>query len=684
MDKLKRFVNWRIWAVSLIMLMTLLLVGKPSAAFASELPLTLDAEEIQQVDFYRSDTDYVPLFPDRAEDRQKIERLVELYNKSTSNLGMEDSLFKVVPQEMFYFFNKVRFSLAGGDFLTMVPYQIVKDEQNWGVGFYMDTPKKSRMVVDPKLSRELQEVALRYFTHAKGIEVNGRQIHMGEQLTVRSDMARGDTATILLMPSYWPVTMPSAPAPFPVPEAILIDSVPVEHDRFSYTFKLAEQMGQMLDGAPGKIAPGAWDLVVESGAETRMLPITILPSVQPEPKAVVYDRGRVLTWSKTTGLTVEMLANPKDSPMLVGEKEEGNLDTHISFDFLRMWLGVPIAKREEGSYQLGGPELGLVVTEGEGEASLNGTMISLRGTLHRENAIWLLPWHYWGIFLDYRTQWLGPDTVAFLRGLDHLPIELSAVLNDTRPASLGKNVYVTLLGKRLDLGTQQAYRDSKRDMVMVPLRATVEALGGKLAWFPLEPGYAQIAARNNYGLPPIGAEVNAYTDVELGSKKWRLYLTPAHDGKVMVPLDKLALALGYRLSWDIAQNRVNLIGEDLRSIQAVEVVTIEINGKKLASDVEPVMLQNRVLISLRSVAEALDATVLWDSASKTATITDATAEVKINVDSKTAYRNGQELSLYVPATEIDDRIMVPLRFVSETLGAKVEWRADQWLVLIER
>jgi len=82
MDKLKRFVNWRIWAVSLIMLMTLLLVGKPSAAFASELPLTLDAEEIQQVDFYRSDTDYVPLFPDRAEDRKSS----DWWNYTTNQL----------------------------------------------------------------------------------------------------------------------------------------------------------------------------------------------------------------------------------------------------------------------------------------------------------------------------------------------------------------------------------------------------------------------------------------------------------------------------------------------------------------------------------------------------------------------------------------------------------------------
>ena len=97
---------------------------------------------------------------------------------------------------------------------------------------------------------------------------------MGQQVTVSSDVAWAKEAHILLTPSYWPMTIPSAPFPYPAPEAILLATVPVEHNRFTYTFTLAEEIGTKLDGSPGRIGPGAWLLVVGSGGQT-VVPITM-------------------------------------------------------------------------------------------------------------------------------------------------------------------------------------------------------------------------------------------------------------------------------------------------------------------------------------------------------------------------------------------------------------------------
>ncbi|TDA64085.1 MAG: hypothetical protein D9V47_14620 [Clostridia bacterium] len=109
---------------------------------------------------------------------------------------------------------------------------------------------------------------------------------------------------------------------------------------------------------------------------------------------------------------------------------------------------------------------------------------------------------------------------------------------------------VALDGKKLNLGNQQAYLDPGRGRVMVPLRPTVEALGGKVDWFPVLPGYRESDAEAHNGLAPYGEDVNAWVDVTLSHNTWRVYLTPAESGPIVVPLRELALALGFGLSWD--------------------------------------------------------------------------------------------------------------------------------------
>jgi len=540
-------------AVSLVLLAVLMVMFSTDGsqvAWAVEVPPYFTVNEVERVDFSRSDTEDLPLFPDMPGDREKIERLVKLYNRARVSLGEEVSLYEDDPNVMPFFLKRVTFTLADGDRLTMILHN--------GVSFYTDTPDRAWEVTSPEVSKELEELALSYFVPAQGVKINSRQFRMGEQVTVGSDSAREEEATILLMPSYWPVTIPSAPAPYPVPEAILIATVPVEHDRFSYTFTLEEEMGQTLDGSPGKIGPGAWSLVVVSGGQT-MLPITILPAGQQEPRAVVYDRGRVFTWSKTKGVTAGVPVHHADQPLLVSEAKWGRPVTHVSLNFLKDWLDIPVIEVEPGRYRLGTPELGLTVTAGEDTARVSGTMISLEGTLCKKGATWQLPWSSLGNFFGYRVQWLGPETVAFLRELDQLPADVNAALETSTPAAgLGKAVTVTLSGQELDLGTQKAYLDPIRGRVIVPLRATIEALGGKVSWFPLKPEYAQIAAGHNYGLPPTGESINAYVDSVLGSNLWRVYLTPASEGNIVVSLRQLAVALGYQLSWDGSLGRVDL------------------------------------------------------------------------------------------------------------------------------
>ncbi len=50
-------------------------------------------------------------------------------------------------------------------------------------------------------------------------------------------------------------------------------------------------------------------------------------------------------------------------------------------------------------------------------------------------------------------------------------------------------------------------------------------------------------------------------------------------------------------------------------------ITLWINGRQVVSDVPPVIVQDRVMVPLRLVSEQLDAEVSWDGASRTVTVT---------------------------------------------------------------
>jgi len=102
-------------------------------------------------------------------------------------------------------------------------------------------------------------------------------------------------------------------------------------------------------------------------------------------------------------------------------------------------------------------------------------------------------------------------------------------------------------------------------------------------------------------------------------------------------------------------------------------IKIVINGENKQFDVMPVIVEGRTLVPMRGIFEALGMEVGWDDATKTASGKKDSVEVKLTIDNTKAYVNGKEMTLDVPATIINSRTMVPVRFISESIGAKVGW-----------
>lgn len=100
---------------------------------------------------------------------------------------------------------------------------------------------------------------------------------------------------------------------------------------------------------------------------------------------------------------------------------------------------------------------------------------------------------------------------------------------------------------------------------------------------------------------------------------------------------------------------------------------IKVRGKNIVFDVPPVLKEGRTLIPVRAVLNGLGAEVEWNSAAQIVTITRADKKIILNMQSGKAYSGGRAITLDVPAQIINDRTYVPLRFVAQTLGEKVEY-----------
>ena len=107
---------------------------------------------------------------------------------------------------------------------------------------------------------------------------------------------------------------------------------------------------------------------------------------------------------------------------------------------------------------------------------------------------------------------------------------------------------------------------------------------------------------------------------------------------------------------------------------AQEGITVKIDGKTITfEDQEPVIVNDRTMVPMRKVFEVLGATVEWDNSTSTVTATKKDATISLKIGSTTANMNGQSIILDVPAQIMNGRTMVPLRFISEAMGATVNW-----------
>ncbi|MBA9088249.1 ABC-type Fe3+-hydroxamate transport system substrate-binding protein [Fontibacillus solani] len=110
---------------------------------------------------------------------------------------------------------------------------------------------------------------------------------------------------------------------------------------------------------------------------------------------------------------------------------------------------------------------------------------------------------------------------------------------------------------------------------------------------------------------------------------------------------------------------------------AASKVKVTIDGKAVSFDVSPQVINGRTMVPYKAIAEKLGGKVKFDQSSKKATITKDTNKIELAAGKKTVSVNGKSVTLDAAPVNAKGDLLVPLRFVGESLGVWVNWNAKQ-------
>ena len=114
-----------------------------------------------------------------------------------------------------------------------------------------------------------------------------------------------------------------------------------------------------------------------------------------------------------------------------------------------------------------------------------------------------------------------------------------------------------------------------------------------------------------------------------------------------------------------------------------DTITVTIDGAIIQfEDQGPVIVEDRTLVPIRGVFEALDFYPTWNGEDQTATLTRSDYTIVVTIGSDVFTTNGVEHDLDVPAQIMEGSTMLPLRAVLESIGYYLTWDGNTRTVII--
>jgi len=172
--------------------------------------------------------------------------------------------------------------------------------------------------------------------------------------------------------------------------------------------------------------------------------------------------------------------------------------------------------------------------------------------------------------------------------------------------------------------------------------------------------------------------------------------TGYHIKDVLVDGSSIGAVISYTFTNVNANHMISAMFEGTEATKTVIILQIgnqymSINGTSQEIDpgrgTKPIIKNSRTLVPIRAIVEALSGSVEWNDKDKSVTIRLGSTLIKLQIGNAMAYVNGSLVQIdsgnpkVVPEI-INNRTMLPLRFVTENLGAKVEWNGTTQTITI--
>jgi N-acetylmuramoyl-L-alanine amidase len=113
-------------------------------------------------------------------------------------------------------------------------------------------------------------------------------------------------------------------------------------------------------------------------------------------------------------------------------------------------------------------------------------------------------------------------------------------------------------------------------------------------------------------------------------------------------------------------------------------INLIVGGKMLSPDVPPLLVHDRTMVPIRIISEELGAKVDWDLAQQKVHISNGASDITMWVGKSTAKVNGKDKTLDAPPLLKNDRTLVPIRFIAESMGTTVGWEQNTQTVYVNK
>lgn len=113
-------------------------------------------------------------------------------------------------------------------------------------------------------------------------------------------------------------------------------------------------------------------------------------------------------------------------------------------------------------------------------------------------------------------------------------------------------------------------------------------------------------------------------------------------------------------------------------------IEVVYNNRILNFDTEPFIDNGTTFVPMRKLADEFGLLTAWDGSNQKVFLTNQNLNIELNIGKLDVYRNGHHSALLAPPRLVNDRTMVPVRFIIECLGIDVTWDDNTRTVYINR